>query len=98
MKKLLFPMIIFLLLSSGCKLDSFLFNEKTISKYELPGNTIPDSLIKQETFQSGGNKLYGYWIASGDPYNNLTILYCHGNKNNIDNYWDRVMYLHGLGV
>jgi len=98
MKKLLFAITMLLLLSSGCKLDSFLFNEKTISKYELPGNTIPDSLIKQETFQSGGNKLYGYWIASGDPYNNLTILYCHGNKNNIDNYWDRVMYLHGLGV
>lgn len=98
MKKLILTFAINLLFFSGCQMDEFLFNEKKISKYELPGNNIPDSLITQIVFNSGGNKLYGYWISSGSRLYDLTILYCHGNKYNIDNYWDRVMYLHQLGV
>lgn len=85
-------------LACGCEMDSFLFNEKKISSYTLPGNNIPDSLLKQVTFQSGGNTLYGYWVTSDGSYKGKTILYCQGNKHNIDNYWDRVMYLHKLGV
>lgn len=85
-------------LMAGCDMDSFLFNEKEISSYTLPGNNIPSSLIKQVTFKSGGNTLYGYWVTSEGSNNGKTILYCHGNKYNIDNYWDRIMYLHRLGV
>lgn len=96
--KMKFFLLLFLLIISGCSLDDFLFNDQKVSHYTMPGNTIPDSLIKQEIFTSGGNKLYGYWVASGNPFSNLTILYCHGNKHNIDNYWDRVMYLHQLGA
>lgn len=96
---------LFFLILCGCELDNFLFNAKPIEEYTLPGNTIPDSLIQQVTFDSGGNTLYGYWIDSrftgktGLYYiRSVTILYCHGNKHNIDFYWDRVMYLHQLGT
>jgi fermentation-respiration switch protein FrsA (DUF1100 family) len=99
MKKLFsICIVVTLFLFGGCQMDDFLFNEKAITRYELPGNDIPDSLIKQAIFYSGGNKLYGYWVASSKNYSGKTILYCHGNKNNIDNYWDRVMLLHKLGV
>ena len=82
----------------GCELDGFLFNSRKLDKYQLPGNTIPSSLIDQVTFESGGNTLYGYWVHSSGERSGLTILYCHGNKYHIDHYWDRVMFLHRLGV
>jgi fermentation-respiration switch protein FrsA (DUF1100 family) len=82
----------------GCELDGFLFNTKKLDAYQLPGNTIPSSLIEQVTFKSGNNTLYGYWVNSSGERSGLTILYCHGNKYHIDHYWDRVMFLHRLGV
>ncbi|MEO5928369.1 MAG: alpha/beta hydrolase [Candidatus Kapaibacterium sp.] len=88
-----------LLLISGCmEMDGFLFNTEKLDHYSLPGNTIPDSLIEPMSVMSGGNRIYGYWVRSGGGRPGLTMLYCHGNKHNIDNYWDRVMYLHRLGV
>ncbi|MCU7524959.1 MAG: alpha/beta hydrolase [Ignavibacteria bacterium] len=99
MKKIILYISLFVAIAAqGCDMDSFLFNDKKISAYKLPGNNIPDSLIKQVTFKSGGNTLYGYWVKGENYYNSFTILYCHGNKENIDNYWDRIMYLHQLGV
>ena len=82
----------------SCELDNFLFNAKKISKYSLPGNTIPDSLLELVEFQSGGYTLYGYWVKPANLGSDITILYCHGNKHNIDEYWDRVMMLHQLNV
>jgi len=87
-----------LFLFSTCELDTNLFNPKEIDEYRLPGNTIQISLIEQVTFESDGNTIYGYWVKSNGLQPNLTILYCHGNKHSIDEYWDRVMYLHQLGV
>lgn len=87
-----------LLLFSGCTLDAFLFNERRLSQYELPGNTIPLSLIQEVTFPSGPYTLHGIWVRSNGRRPGVTILYCHGNKHNIDEYWDRVMFLHELGV
>ncbi|HEX2869321.1 MAG TPA: alpha/beta hydrolase [Ignavibacteriales bacterium] len=99
MKKIILAVSVLVsVLTAGCNMDSFLFNEKKITSYKLPGNDIPDSLIKQVTFKSGGNTLYGYWVQGEGFFKTETILYCHGNKENIDNYWDRVMYLHKLGV
>lgn len=99
-RKILFLMLLLgVTLSLSCELDGFLFNTKKIDKYELPGNTIPDSLIEEVAMESGGNKIYGFWIESGQgDLPNISILYCHGNKHHIDEYWDRVMYLHRLGV
>ncbi len=91
---LLLPLVVI----TACELDGFLFNEEKIDQYELPDNTIPQTLLEQVTFESEGNTLYGYWVASNGQRPGLTILYCHGNKHNIDEYWDRVMFLHQLGV
>lgn len=79
-------------------LDGFLFNPKEIESYELPDNDIPEAFLTQVTFESNGNTLYGYWVASEGGRPGITILYCHGNKHNIDEYWDRIMYLHDMGV
>ncbi|MBN1893444.1 alpha/beta hydrolase, partial [bacterium] len=88
-----------LLALAGCmEMDGFLANEKAVDAYMLPGNTIPDSLIESVTCESNGNTLYGFWVASKGGRPGITILYCHGNKHHIDEYWDRVLFLHELGV
>lgn len=99
MKRKLLAIIILVLLFcfSQCELDSFLFNEQQLKVYTLPGNTIPDSLIEQVTMDSEGYTLYGFWVKSNGEHPEITILYCHGNKHHIDEYWDRVIYLHDLG-
>ncbi len=86
------------LAASACQMDAFLYNGKGADRYELPGNTIPDSLLEPVTFASAGNTLYGYWVASDGARPGITILYFEGNKHGIDEYWDRVMLLHDLGV
>lgn len=84
---------------AGClEMDSFLTNALTIDEYTLPANTIPAHLIEPVTFDSEGNTLHGFWVASDGARPGVSILYCPGNKHNIDAYWDRVMFLHGLGV
>lgn len=98
MKIPLFSAILLFSSFTECTLDNFLFNEERISQYVLPNNTIPDSLLTFVQFKSENNTLYGYWVKSKNPQSGITILYCHGNKNNMDEYWDRVMILHQLGV
>ena len=97
-KTTIISLFLMLTVFASCELDSFLFNDKQIDKYTLPGNTIPDSHLEMVTFNSGGNKLYGYWVESNGTRPGLTILYCHGNKHHMDEYWDRVMLLYDLGV
>lgn len=80
------------------EMDSFLFNTEKLESYTLPGNTIPDSLLERVTLQSGPHRIYGYWVGSNGERPGTTILYSHGNKHNLDEYWDRVMMLHRLGV
>lgn len=86
---------------SGClNADAFIFDAKKIDEYELPDNTIPMDLIEAITFKSGDNTLYGYWIkpdpaAAPLPY---TLLYFHGNQNNIDIFWEEMMRLHKTGA
>lgn len=98
MRKLIiiFTFLIFGLIS--CSLDDNLFNPEKIDTYKLPANTIPDSLIAEVMLDSEGNNIYGFWVDSNGERSGITILYCHGNKHNIDEYWDRVMLFHELGV
>lgn len=86
------------LLASCLEMDGFLADAEDVGDYLLPGNTIPAGLIDPVTFDSQGNTLYGFWVASNGERPGITILYCHGNKHSIDQYWDRVMFLHELGV
>jgi len=95
--KLVILQIVFVFLIS-CELDSNLFNPEQINEYQLPGNTISNTLIEEVVMNSEGNKIYGIWISSNGGRPGITILYCHGNKHNIDEYWDRVMLHHELGV
>lgn len=91
--------LVCLLATAGClEMDSFLADEAELDAYTLPGNTIAEELIEPVTFESQGNTLYGFWVASNGERPGLTVLYCHGNRHNIDAYWDRVMFLHELGV
>jgi len=95
-RSILVPSFVFLFLS--CTMDPFLFNSKPADSYALPGNTISPELIHEISFNSGGNTIYGIWVASNGTRPGLTLLYCHGNKHGIDEYWDRVMFLHDIGV
>jgi len=98
MKNLFLISSFFILLFISCSLDDNLFNPEKIDSYSLPGNTIPENLITEIKLNSEGNSIYGFWISSNEDRSGITILYCHGNKHNIDEYWDRVMLLHDLGV
>jgi len=94
----LLSLILLIIILSSCELDSFLFNPEKVDTYQLPGNTIPPNLIEEVSLDSDGNNIYGIWVSSDGTRPGITILYCHGNKHNIDEYWDRVMLLHELGV
>ncbi|MBI4501361.1 MAG: alpha/beta hydrolase [Gemmatimonadetes bacterium] len=82
----------------GCSLDGFLFNHRATDAYQLPGNTISANLIEPVTLRSGDNTLYGFWVGSAGGRPGITAIYFHGNKHDIDQYWDRVMFLHDAGI
>ncbi len=99
MKKLsLLLILLFSTIFTACELDGFLFNTESLDEYKLPGNSIPQDHLQEVSLNSGGNKIYGYWVESNGERPGITILYCHGNKHNIDEYWDRVMLMYELGV
>ena len=85
-------------LSACMEMDGFLADAERLDTYTLPGNTIPAELIEPVTFESGGHTLYGFWVASDGQRPGVTVLYFHGNKHHIDEYWDRVQLLHEVGV
>lgn len=98
-----------LLLLSCLALDSFLFEPTKVDEYFRPadmdtawhvrGNVIPESLVEAVTLtSSGGNRIYGFLAkqASGRD-STATIIYCHGNAENINRYWGRVELLWEMG-
>jgi len=98
-----------LLLFAGCfSLDSFLFDATRLkgADYFDPVDmdsawhvrwVIPDSLVEPETLLStGGNRVYGFFVraeSGGAP----TVIYSHGNGQNINRYWGRVELLWEAG-
>lgn len=66
---------------------------------DLPaGYNIPDSLIHLFQIESdnNGNKAMIWCIYLGDKSRisqDTVLLYCHGNKNHMDNYWNRAKLL-----
>lgn len=90
--------IILATIQFSCSLDNNLFDPEELDSYKLPGNTISNDLIEEITLKSDKYQISGFWISSNGERPGITILYCHGNKHNIDEYWDRVMLLHELGV
>jgi len=94
---LFFILLLFCALAvKGCAdMDSFLFNTETLDRYHPPLSI--DSLLEPFTIVSGGHTLYAYRMRSNGARPGLCILYLHGNKHHMDEYWDRVEMLGRLG-
>lgn len=77
----------------GCSLDENLFNERRLDDYALSAAIIPDSLRQEGAWQVGRDTVA--WVFARRPGNTprLTLLFCHGNKYNIAEYWPRVEML-----
>jgi pimeloyl-ACP methyl ester carboxylesterase len=102
-----------LLLLPGCfSLDSFLFDPTRVTEYFQPADMdtswhvrgiIPDTLREAVTlFGLDSNKVYGFYVTAlpdtDDPSReHPTVIYCHGNGQNINRYWGRVELLWEAG-
>jgi pimeloyl-ACP methyl ester carboxylesterase len=77
-------------LTTSCTLDQFLFNERVVDSYALSNAIIADSLRTEGEWTVGGDRVA--WVLARRPGNapRFTMLFCHGNKYNVQEYWDRV--------
>lgn len=100
MKHLISFSLLIVLLTTGCTMDSFLFNSQALEAYSLSIEIIPAANITPVTLKSGNETLYGFFVRQPDSLRvepHPTILYHHGNKHNIGAYWDRVELLYRAG-
>ncbi len=76
-------------LTTSCSLDEFLFNERAVDSYALSNAVIADSLRTEGDWKVGNDRVA--WVLARRPGNTprLTLLFCHGNKYNIQEYWNR---------
>lgn len=95
----------------GCMtLDSHMFAPDRIDEYLRPADMeadwqvrfiIPESLYREVVLRlSGDNRIYGFWVEPDGAHpveNTVTVLYFHGNSNNINRYWGRVERLWEAG-
>ncbi len=87
------------LLAASCSLDSFLYNQEQLDHYELSTAVIPETNRRMVTFESEGNTLYGFYVTPAESLDlGLTVLYCHGNKKSIEEYWNRVELFYEMGL
>jgi len=83
----------------GCiDLDNQLFNSTQLSSYQLSNTVIPGSSRELVPMTSQGKKIYGVFIRSNGTHSDVTVLYCHGNKDNLQYYWDRAELLYKMGL
>jgi fermentation-respiration switch protein FrsA (DUF1100 family) len=83
----------------SCSLDSFLYNQEKLDHYELSSAVIPESNRRLVSFESEGNTLYGFYVSRTDTLDvGLTVLFCHGNKKSIEEYWNRVELFYQIGL
>jgi len=102
-----------LLFGSCLRLDSFLFDPRTLDgDYLDPADMdstwhvrwiIPDSLIEPVTLTTtlDSNLVYGFFVRqpadTDDELDAVTVIYNHGNGSNINRYWGRVELLWEAG-
>jgi uncharacterized protein len=89
-----------LIVMTGCTMDSFLFNNEPLDRYDLSTAVIPSDRIEEVTLDSDGNTLYGFYVRQPDSMRirpHYVVLYNHGNKKSIEEYWDRVELLYRAG-
>lgn len=102
--------IVTVTLPSCLRLDDNLFNPSRISSYKLDryegekdfeldeSYKIPDSLIYLFTLKSGSNDIYALYIGSlANISQDTVIMYCHGNRDHMDFYWQRAKLLANTG-
>jgi fermentation-respiration switch protein FrsA (DUF1100 family) len=46
---------------------------------------------------SQGKKIYGVFVRSNGTHGNITVLYCHGNRDHLQYYWNRVELIYRMG-
>ncbi len=110
-KRILIALGAFMLASVGClRLDSNLYNASKTDAYQLDDYTgevvfrlpdaydVPADKIHLFTLKSGGYTIWAVYV--GDTARIATdtvILYCHGNRDHLDHYWERIKLLANVG-
>ncbi len=102
---------IFIALFTSClRLDDNLYNLSKITEYKLDAYDgevdfildasydIPSANIHKFTLDSDGNKIYAIYIGDVSRIaTDTVIMYCHGNKDHMDFYWQRAKLLAHIG-
>lgn len=91
------PLCLVLFGLSCMDLDDSLFNPSRLSSYQLSTAVIPESAREFVKLNSQGKRIYGYFVRAWGPFSGWTVLYCHGNRDHLQFYWDRVEYLYKAG-
>lgn len=89
-----------IVLLQGCSMDAFLFNNLALTEYKLSTALIPSSQVEAVTLKSGAETIYGFYVKQPDSQRvepHQVILYSHGNKYHIEEYWNRVEVLYRAG-
>jgi pimeloyl-ACP methyl ester carboxylesterase len=89
------------LLASACsppKLDDFLYDplKAPPGGYQLSTAVIP-AATELRLATPDGQTLQGYFIPAGGTYPDITLIYFHGQSNNVGTSWPRLEYLYPLG-
>jgi fermentation-respiration switch protein FrsA (DUF1100 family) len=86
------------IIAASClRLDDSMFNQTKLESYALADSVIPASAREFVTLKSQGVNIYGYYITSNGEHPETTILYCHGNRDHLQFYWDRAELLYKTG-
>lgn len=109
-KLILLVFSIVLALSSCQRVDDNLYNLSKLDQYNLDdyighvdfqldnSYTISPSQISIFTLTSGGNSIYAFYIGDiGRIATDTVIMYCHGNRDHNDFYWQRAKLLANVG-
>ncbi len=90
--------------TAGCTLDGFMFNgTPQDGPYDFSSTSIPaDRFDAEGTFVTAadGSRVHLHFVQSSGavPHRaETTIFYCHGNRDHLFHYWDRVEILYELG-
>jgi len=92
-------LVVALLMTGACKLDTVVFSGNALDVYKLPATLIPDSLRREVTFSSGSETLHGFWIRQPGSAPRLTVVYSHGKGENLarDIEWTHAEFLWQCG-
>lgn len=91
-----------LLALNACSFDDRYFDATKTDNYVLSSNVIAASRVQEISIVSNQETIFGVFVkaalvADGTLAEAPTILYSHGNSDNIQEYWERLEDLDGLG-